>query len=548
MEYVTLADGWKMPKPNADEPERLKALQSLDILDSEAEEIFDNITRTIGKIFDAPVALVSLVDHDRQWFKSCYGIDAQQTDREQSFCTHAVASSKFLLVPDALEDDRFRSNTLVTGAPFIRFYAGAPLINKDGLVLGSLCAIDTKPRHDITEDQILLLNTMADLVVSQLELRVSNKCIKRVLKTQSEFFAGMSHEIRTPMNGIIGAAALLKETLLDEKQTKYIDTILGSGRTLLEIIDDILDYAKMESGNVKVNIATCNLKELITEQALLLETLSHKKSIHCSFEYDENIPDFINTDETKIRQLLLNFSSNAIKFTNREGAISIKVEKQDENTLLFRVQDTGIGISKDDLESVFVAYEQVLEKRKKTRHAGTGLGLAICRYIIKYMKGTIGVDSVEGEGSTFWFTLPLVESSADEISLHLKTEDAVKTLSKKKVNAHILLVEDVVTNQFIITEMLESIGCTVDLAENGAIAVEKVKDNTYDAVFMDCHMPIMDGYDATEAIRLLDIKQPRIIALTANAFDVDQQRCLKAGMDDFVTKPVVMNTLIKALS
>tara|TARA_R110002124_G_scaffold64985_2_gene177397 strand:- start:198120 stop:199766 length:1647 start_codon:yes stop_codon:yes gene_type:complete len=547
MEYTTLADGWKTPKPTTDEPERLKALDKLDILDSDAEEVFDNVTKTIAKTFNLPIALVSLIDKDRQWFKSCYGLNAKQTDRSMSFCAHAVASSEFLLVPDALSDDRFRSNPLVSETPNIRFYAGAPLKNKDGYILGSLCVIDTKPRHDITDDQILMLTTMAELVVSQLELRVSNKRIKRVLRTQSEFFAGMSHEIRTPMNGILGAAALLKQTELDDKQGKYIDTILGSGRTLLEIIDDILDYAKMESGNVAVNIAACNIKELVKEQALLLETLSHKKSIKCTLDYDDDIPEYINTDETKIRQLLLNFSSNAIKFTNPDGAIDIKVKIKDDNTLYFHVKDTGIGIAKNDLAGVFVAYEQVLEKRKQVKHAGTGLGLAICSYIIKYMKGTIGVDSVEGEGSTFWFTLPLVESSAKDIDLYLEEEDAIKVLSSKKINARILLVEDVVTNQFIISEMLESIGCSVELAEDGAIAVEKIKANAYDAVFMDCQMPIMDGYEATRAIRRLNIKQPRIIALTANAYEADQDRCIAAGMDDFVTKPVVMNTLIKAL-
>ena len=544
MSYIELADGWKTPKLGDDESERLDALRNLQVLDTKAEKTFDRITETIAKNLKVPVSLVSLVDEDRQWFKSCYGIDVEQTSREQSFCAHAVATHELLHVPDATKDDRFRGNTLVTEQPNIRFYLGAPLIDKNGYALGSLCAIDVVPRHDITDEQLLLIQTMADLVVDQLELRVSNKRITEANLAKSTFFAGMSHEIRTPLNGIIGAASLIDRTELESKQARYVDAIIGSGKMLLEIINEILDFSKIENGSIELHETSSDLKKLVSNQLELLSSLTEEKEQICTLSYDDSIPNLVVLDETRIQQIISNLVSNAIKFTPSGGDIYVRI-KLDGDNILFEVEDNGVGISPEQMNKIFVAYEQILEHRKHTKNAGTGLGLAISKYLVKLMHGHMGVDSEEGKGSKFWFKVPLIEACDDALKQHKDKE--IETIAQH-FDANVLLVEDVATNQFIITSMLESIGCHVDLAENGQVALDKVKDTNYDFVFMDCNMPVMDGYDATREIRNLDISQPKIIALTANAFKEDKEKCLNAGMDLFISKPVDVQKILETLN
>lgn len=544
MSYIELADGWKMPAPMDNEKERLEALYELDVLDTEAEQSFDKITQTVSKILGVPISLVSLVDEDRQWFKSCYGLDATQTGREESFCAHTLTNPEILHIPDATKDDRFRGNILVTGAPHIRFYLGVPLVTSSGHAIGTLCAIDTAPRNDITEEQILTLSTFADLVMSQLELRQRNKKINATNNTKSAFFAGMSHEIRTPLNGILGAATLLHNTGLDSTQQEYAQIITSSGRLLLEIINEILEFAKIESDTIRLHNQSADIRVSVNEHFALLKTLADEKNIIYSLTIADDIPAYIFIDPTRLKQILSNFIGNAIKFTPVNGQVNVSLSKQDSDILRVKVSDNGMGIKGEDLNTVFKAYEQILERRAKASNTGTGLGLAITKYLVKLMGGTIGVKSKYGEGSVFWCDLPMIESSADDAQS--QTEYNVD-IHNTKIDANILLVEDVPTNQFIITKILQELGCKVELAENGLIALDKVKNQHYDAIFMDCHMPIMDGYEATKAIRSLDIRQPYIIALTANAFKEDEEKCLACGMNAFLSKPLEVSKVIQFL-
>jgi signal transduction histidine kinase/ActR/RegA family two-component response regulator len=544
MSYIELADGWKTPAPAENETERLHALYDLDILDTKAEQSFDRITEAVSKILDVPISLVSLVDKDRQWFKSYYGIDAAQTDREQSFCAHAIVRPETLHIPDAATDERFRGNTLVTGAPHIRFYLGVPLVTTDGYAIGTLCAIDTKPRHDITDEQILTLTTFAELVVTQAELRQRNRSIKASNAAKSAFFAGMSHEIRTPLNGVLGAATLLQKSKLNAKQRAYIEVITKSGRLLLETINELLEFAKIENDSIRLHKKSTDIRSAVNDHFSLLQSLADEKEITYKLHIDEDVPEYIFTDATRIKQILSNFIGNAIKFTPPKGRIDVNIKRYGSDQLRIKVIDSGVGIKADDLDTIFKAYEQILERRAKTSDTGTGLGLAITKHIAKLMGGSIGVKSKFGIGSEFWCDLPLIESTEQTAEQEQQYDDeAVIT----NITANILLVEDVPTNQFIIKSILQDLGCSVELADNGKIAIDKIKNQHYDAVFMDCHMPVMDGYEATAAIRKLEIVQPYIIALTANAFKEDEDKCRACGMDEFLTKPLNIEKISKIL-
>ncbi len=546
VEYITIEDGWTMPSPSQNEDERLSYLYSLGILDTDNDNSFDQIAVSISKLLDVPISLISFVDKDRQWFKSCIGIDDHQTPRNVSFCAHAVATKEHLYVADTYEDDRFRNNPLVIEEPHIRFYYGIPLISNNGYALGTLCAIDTKPRFDVTDEQIHIMTSFANLVVKLLELRISHKKVENADTSKSAFFASMSHEIRTPMNGIIGAATLLKNSDPNDTQSRYIDTILSSGRMLLEIIDELLDFAKIENNSLPLHITSFNLRRACEQQVDLLQTIAQEKNIELSLTFDDNIPDIVKLDETRIKQILSNLIGNAIKFTDPNGEVHLSLTQLEHDRLKIEVRDNGAGIAEKKLDKIFTAYQQILEHRKKTNKTGTGLGLAITKHLVERMNGTIDVESKIGVGTKFTIMLPYEIGTKEEEILSGYDTPNLKDIN---LDAHVLLVEDVLTNQFIISNILEKLGCHVDIADNGKVALDKIQQVEYDLVFMDCNMPEMDGYEATRLIRkLTNIKQPRIIALTAHAFKEDEEKCLKAGMDTFMTKPLEINKVIQILN
>ena len=318
------------------ERERLAALRGSRLLDTGPEQSFDDLVAIAASITKCPISLVSLVDHERQWFKARVGLDATETPRDIAFCAHAILGAGDIFeVPDATRDERFHDNPLVTGDPTVRFYAGVPLLMGDSIPLGTLCVIDRVPRH-LTDEQRDLLRRLGRQVVSQIYMR-------EAVRAKSDFLATMSHEIRTPMNGIIGMAGLLADTQLDSKQRDYIDTVRECSDGLLLLINDILDFSKIESGHIDLEHAAVDVMQAAEEAISLVAERAQAKQLDLAVRIDPRAPTTVQGDPGRIRQVLVNLLGNAVKFTER-GSVTLLVEPEADQ-LHFSVRDTGIGMT-----------------------------------------------------------------------------------------------------------------------------------------------------------------------------------------------------------
>jgi signal transduction histidine kinase/CheY-like chemotaxis protein len=407
------------------------------------------------------------------------------------------------------------------------------LVFKDGKYDGVLAIA-----RDITE----IRNIREDLKKAKIEAVASSKA-------KEAFLANMSHEIRTPMNAIVGMSKLLKQTEINSEQSKYLNAISTSSSNLIVLINDILDLSKIESGKLELEELGFGLKELIEGLYYAQKMLSDQKGIDLHYTIDSNIPEALHGDPYRLNQILTNLINNAIKFT-REGRVELAVNhqiKSDKTCLLeFRIKDTGIGIESDKLELIFDVFSQA-DNSITRKFGGTGLGLAITRHLVKLMDGAIDVQSTPGVGTEFKVRIPL--KIADKIDV--KVEETIDSELLDLQGLKVLVVEDNRINRMLAFSLLSKWGVSYDWAEHGEEAIMLLKENPYDLILMDMQMPVMDGLEATVKIRnemLLDIP---IIALTANAFKDDAQRCLDSGMNDVVTKPfepsVLYNKILKQI-
>jgi len=690
----------KILETSADlEQRRLAALWALDIVDTLEETGFNDLVAEVSETCNTPISLISLVDSDRQWFKARIGVEVQETARDIAFCDHAIRSPDVFVVEDATRDTRFLANPLVTDDPGIRAYAGAPLTTHDGLRIGTLCAIDTRPkvwtprelrclerlsrvammmiearvgtqvadahaqnlealrRGDqqyrtiiaamregvvlqdrssvivesnthaarllgLTHDQLLGRGSMdprwsivdADGAPLPAELQPSMQCLQsgkpvldfilgvnlpegnrrwltvnalpifegddpvpaktlttfaditqlklqevqlteaaaeaeRASAAKSTFLANVSHEIRTPLNGVISLARALSRQPMAERQREMVDIIVHSGETLERILNDLLDIAKIEASRMELEIAPFDLHGEIQICTDLMRLKADGKGVAFEVDFAPGTEGHFLGDALRLRQVVANLISNAIKFTDR-GTVRVLVEVQAppagnaDHLLTVSVEDTGIGLEPDVLPRLFERFVQG-DDTVTRRFGGTGLGLAICRNLITLMGGHIDAEPRPEGGSRFFFTIPLrlaeTPASASPVALH----DAHGELAERGLR--ILLVEDHPVNRRVVELLLEPLQVSLDEAENGVQGLDLFRQGDFDLVLMDMQMPVMDGLSATLEIRAWEAREGRqptpIVMMTANASTDHRRQALAVGADGFITKPVTPESI-----
>ena len=545
---------------------RQNSLDHYGILGSENEQEFDDLAKIAAYICETKICLISFVDRDRLWFKSNFGLEAKQLERQNSFCNKVVQDGGPLLIRDALNDDRFKNNRLVREYPDVRFYAGVALINREGFALGTLCVMDSDEKA-LSASQIEHLKALGHQVIALLEKRYQNlihegssysghknspvRSQTQSSRFASQFLMNRADAILTPLNEMIELAQKFEENSVDQKQKTHSQSILSTSTGLLNLLRELLDFSKAEAGKLELQISEFSLSNLMNSVRALFHPLMEDKGITFEVKFDSIDGRKYSGDLTRIQQILNQLISNSIQFTSA-GKIALSVNLNSISTdlteLEFSVTDTGNGMSAVKSNSLFQQYSDPDPTSLKA-HRGMGLGLAMCKQLSNLMNGAMGVESIEGVGSTFLFSVKL-KSSSDST---LKLLDASSSnhapevkITDRRSKFKILIAEDNLISQEISLRLLKKAGYQAAIVSNGVEVIQACASSHYDLILMDCQMPGMDGYEATQKLRLKGSAIP-IIALTANSFEADRDRCIQSGMSDYLTKPIQHEVIIKTI-
>lgn len=521
------------PTPLDDE-DRLRALCGACLLDSEEERGFDELVQLASMVCGMPIALVSLVDAGRQWFKARVGLDATETPRDISFCGHAIcAPDEILAVPNALEDERFRDNPLVTDGPGIRAYYGRPIRGPEGHPFGTLCVIDTAP-NELDEEQLMMLDMLARQVEGQIALRDATRAAQAAASARESFLVSMSHEIRTPLNGVLGSLELALDHAASTELVEDLVRARRSGEQLRAMLDTVLDVSKADSGELTMHPAPAALRDLIDGVVDLFTGQAGIRGLELWSEIEAGAPAVISVDAARLSQVLSNLVGNAVKFTDK-GSVTISATCRDAGRIEFAVRDTGRGMTRDEVALAFERFGQA------EGSLGTGLGIPLAAEIVRLLGGELTVDSAIGRGSEFRFAIDATPANQ---------APTVTTRASAQLSGKVLLVDDEPTNLLIGRRNLQLLGLDVTASSSGAGALDAAGRHGFDLILLDCLMPTIDGFEVSERIRAgsgPNATAP-IIALTASATDEARRRAAEAGMNDVLEKPISRTSLFSEIS
>ncbi len=541
-----------VPQRPSNEAERLEALRGLGILDTPHEVAFDRIATLATAIFNVPAALISLVDENRQWIKACHGITLTETPRDVSFCAHTILEAEALIIPDTLEDPRFAQNPLVLGPPYIRFYAGMPLQTRSGHKVGSVCIIDFKARHDFDSSKKSLLGQLAAIATDELALRRHKEELATLVEAEAfarakaedamvvkaHFIETMSHEIRTPLSGLIGMVDMLSASGLRSDQLYYAKVLKSAGDHLLRIVNEILDFSKLEAGAIEYKATVCDLAD-VTQNAISVVAASIERDLAVGAVIDPSVPQTVICDSLRLQQVLINLVGNGVKFTHSGGVyveISLAAPLKDGPALIrFAVNDTGIGIPKEDHSKLFNRFSQ-LHPVETRNYGGTGLGLSICQHLVQLMGGQITVESELGKGSCFSFVIPLEYRTVTQSSMR----------PKLPVDYRVLLVEHNPIDQLIMRRHLENLGAQVtqvdDLMSLGTV-IRKAEqsDAAFDAL-------VIDNDTAARLGILQTLKTSPHIFGSAKVIHTTREYPPEDAADNCLVKPITETAILNALT